>query len=233
MQEDHFIPIYKSQAPAYQRMVAAEDVENNLLPALRRLVDFSGQRVVDVGSGTGRMPYLLRQQAAGGIGVDLHDEMLRENRRQQVQVGFHWPLVQGDVRNLPFAGNCAGVVTAGWAIGHFCAWYGAQWRRNVERALREMARVARPGGSLLILETLGTGVLSPAPPTAGLAAYYQLLEEDWGFQRDEVSTDYQFASVEEAIACMAFFFGEALAREIERHGWARVPEWTGIWCLQL
>ena len=229
MQNDHFIEIYNNQAEAYQRMIAAEDVEQNLLPALNSLVDFSGQRVLDLGSGTGRLARLLHKQAATGLALDLHWAMLRENRRLQQRDGFRWPLVQGDLHRLPLASAAAGVITAGWAIGHFCDWYGSEWRNHVEQALREMQRVAQPGASLLILETLGTGTLSAAPPTSGLAAYYELLEQAWGFQKYEVATDYQFDSMSEAVACMEFFFGEQLAQEIRGRGWRRVPEWTGIW----
>lgn len=229
MQDDHFIAIYESQAAAYERMITAEDVDNQLWPLLSRLVHFSGTRVVDLGSGTGRLPRLLYRHASFGLALDLHAPMLLENRRQQRRAGFFWPLIQGDVHSLPLPDDCAAVVTAGWAIGHFCGWYGKQWQSHVETALREMARIARPGAGLLILETMGTGVFSPAPPTPGLAAYYALLEESWGFERHEIRTDYEFASVEEAVACTTFFFGEQLAQHIRRHRWRRVPEWTAVW----
>lgn len=229
MQEDHFIAIYKNRAAAYERMIAAEDVDEQLWPLLSRLVDFSGKRVVDLGSGTGRLPRLLHRHAGSGVALDLHAPMLLENRRQQQHAGFSWPLIQGDLHRLPLADGCAGVVSAGWAIGHFCDWYGEAWQTHVEAALSEMVRIARPGAGLLILETMGTGVLEPAPPTSGLAAYYTLLEEAWGFERYEIRTDYQFASVDEAVACTTFFFGEQLAQDIRRYGWRRVPEWTAVW----
>lgn len=229
MQEDHFIAVYSSQAAAYERMIAAEDVDNQLWSLLKRLVEFSGKRVVDLGSGTGRLPRLLHRHASAGVALDLHAPMLLENRRQQRRAGFIWPLVQGDLHRLPLADACAGVVTAGWAIGHFCGWYGERWQTHVETALREMARIAQPGAALLVLETMGTGVFKPAPPTPGLAAYYALLEDEWGFERHEIQTDYQFASVDEAVDCMTFFFGDQLAQDIRRHRWRRVPEWTAVW----
>lgn len=229
MQDDHFIAIYESQAAAYERMIAAEDVDEQLWPLLSRLVDFSGKHVVDLGSGTGRLPRLLHRHAGSGVALDLHAPMLLENRRQQQGAGFLWPLIQADLHHVPLANECAGVVTAGWAIGHFCDWYGIAWQTHVETGLREMMRIARSGASLLILETMGTGVLKPAPPTPGLTAYYALLEEEWGFERYEIRTDYQFASVDEAVACMTFFFGEQLVQDIRRHRWRRVPEWTAVW----
>jgi len=89
--------------------------------------------------------------------------------------------------------------------------------------------VVAPGGALIILETLSTGSLTPAPPSPGLAEYYDWLEQAWGFSRETIATDYRFASVDEAIARTEFFFGADLAAKIRAQGWARLPEWTGVW----
>jgi hypothetical protein len=99
--------------------------------------------------------------------------------------------------------------------------------------LEEMHRLAAPGGALIIMETLGTGSLTPAPPTEALGHYYAWLENDWGFSRQEIRTDYQFASVEEAVAKTKFFFGPELAQRIRQNGWSRLPEWTGVWGKQI
>ncbi|NJL56820.1 hypothetical protein HC928_17975, partial [bacterium] len=77
--------------------------------------------------------------------------------------------------------------------------------------LAEMVRVTRPDGTLIILETLGTGSEIPTPPTAGLDAYYAWLEETHGFTRTWIRTDYEFASVGEAEHLTRFFFGDVLA----------------------
>jgi hypothetical protein len=92
-----------------------------------------------------------------------------------------------------------------------------------------MHRVVAPEGALIIFETLSTGSLTPAPPTAELGEYYDWLERDWGFSRETIATDYHFASVEEAVARTEFFFGPEMAARIREHGWARLPEWTGVW----
>jgi ubiquinone/menaquinone biosynthesis C-methylase UbiE len=221
--------IYTRQATDYQRMIAAEDYEENLRAALTQITPFQGKRVLDLGSGTGRIPLLLAGHGAAVVGLDLHRAMLREQQVQQVHVGGNWPLVQGDIRQLPFADAAAEVVVAGWAIGHLCGWYPQNWQEQITQVLKEMQRVAAVGGTLVIIETLTTGSLTPAPPTAALAAYYAWLEEEKGFTRQTLRTDYQFASVEAAVAHTAFFFGEELAEMIRRNQWQRLPEWTGVW----
>ena len=100
-----------------------------------------------------------------------------------------------------------------------------------------MARAAAPGGHLIILETLGTGVDSPAPPTPALANYYALLEEQHNFRPQTISTDYQFNDLAQAAELIGFFFGETLAAQITANNSpdvpTRVPEWTGLWHKQL
>lgn len=226
---DHFINIYQNQAEAYHRFIAAEDVDRNLLPALERITGLRGARILDLGTGTGRLPLLLEGHAAHVTGLDLHRDMLRENQRQNQKIAGTWTLTNGDMRALPFPSASFDVVTAGWAIGHFTGWFAGNWQTEIRHVLDEMHRVIRPGGALIILETLSTGSLTPAPPSPGLAAYYAWLENEWGFTRQEISTDYQFASVEEAIALTEFFFGPALSVAIRKNNWARLPEWTGVW----
>ncbi|MFW5942706.1 MAG: class I SAM-dependent methyltransferase [Chloroflexota bacterium] len=226
---DHFVDVYRRNAEAYQRMIAAEDVDGNLLPALRAVADFCGGTVIDLGSGTGRLPLLLAAEGARVVGLDLHRAMLEESRRQRRGSDSQWSLLHADMHAVPLASACADVVTAGWAMGHFTAWYGEKWQTHVQRVLREMRRVAAPEGALIVLETLGTGRLTPAPPAPRLGRYYEYLESAWGFRRQEIRTDYQFATVEDAVAATEFFFGPALSEAIRANGWTRVPEWTGVW----
>ena len=90
-------------------------------------------------------------------------------------------------------------------------------------------RVTKPGGILLVMETLGTGATEPKPPSAELSEYYQWLENKYGFQKKVISTDYQFETVEQAVEFTQFFFGDDLAARIRQKVWSRLPEFTGIW----
>ncbi|MCL4297061.1 MAG: methyltransferase domain-containing protein [Anaerolineae bacterium] len=230
---DHFRHIYSYRAGDYHRLITPEDHEGNLLPALQRVTLLAGKRVLDLGTGTGRLPLLLGEQAAQVIGLDLHGAMLQENQRQLERVKGRWNLAQGDMRALPFPSGWADVVTAGWSIGHLRGWYPEDWQLQIGRVLREMQRVVVPGGALIIIETLTTGSLTPAPPSERLAEYYAWLEGEWGFARQTIRTDYRFASIEEAVSQTEFFFGADLAAAIRRQGWAQLPEWTGVWGKQV
>ena len=120
---DHFIDIYSHHADQYHEMIVVEDVDGNLLPALKNVASLQGKRVLDLGSGTGRIPLLIHEIAAEVVALDLHSGMLREQIQQRQAKKGAWNLVQGDMRFLPFRPNYFDIVTAGWAIGHFQNWF--------------------------------------------------------------------------------------------------------------
>jgi hypothetical protein len=95
-----------------------------------------------------------------------------------------------------------------------------------------MGRAVGAGGTLLILETLGTGQETPRPPTEGLARYYELLEQTHAFQRRWARTDYAFDSPQQAADRLRFFFGDELAGRVLDEHLTIVPECTGFWYRQ-
>lgn len=225
-----FKQIYQTQAEQYEYLVAHEDYEGNILRALQAIRPFTGTTVVELGAGTGRLTRLLAPFAQHIIACDIAQPML-EVARQKLQQGgwYNWQTVVCDNRELAVAGDTADVTIVGWSLGHFVSWYADNWREEIGRSLSEMRRVLRSNGTLIIIETLGTNQLDPAPPTPGLAAYYQWLENEQGFQATSIRTDYRYPSVAEAIASTRFFFGDAMADDVERKNSPIVPECTGIW----
>lgn len=229
-----FKTIYRERAPEYDRLVAREDYQHNILRALRRIRPLTDLDVVEMGAGTGRLTRLIAPHVAAIAAFDQSAPML------QVAAGTlralsssNWRLAVGDNRRLPVAGRSADVCIAGWSFGHAAGWYPASWRAEIDAAIREMRRVLRPYGTAIILETLGTGRETPLPPTEALAAYYRLLEEQYGFVSSWIRTDYRFESVEEADRLTRFFFGDALADRVRRDQLVILPECTGIWAQTL
>lgn len=229
MSTDH-ADIYKHSADEYDRLVSAEDCEGNLLPALSAVAPIEGAAVLEVGAGTGRITRQLVGRAARVVAVDRSAAMLEVARRHlATAAGTDVTLHCADARELPVPSGWADIALAGWVFGHFRYWLPDGWRESIGRALDEMERATRPGGALLVIETLGTGFEEPRPPSPELAEYYAWLEADRGFTRRAIRTDYQFPDVATAAEVTGFFFGESFAEEVRRKGWARVPECTGIW----
>jgi demethylmenaquinone methyltransferase/2-methoxy-6-polyprenyl-1,4-benzoquinol methylase len=105
-----------------------------------------GQRVLDVAGGTGDLTRLLTRrvgEAGEVVLTDINTAMLERGRDRLADAGIVVPIVQCDAERLPFRDQHFDCVTIGFGL------------RNVTRkarALREMTRVLRPGGRLLVLE---------------------------------------------------------------------------------
>jgi len=227
MTNDHFINIYRNAGGTYHELIQVEDTDQNLLPALQSICSFDHKQILDLATGTGRIPLLLPQHSITAL--DLHSSMLEENHKQKIAANGNWTITQGDMRYLPFPSSQFDIVTIGWGLGHFLSWYSSNWKEQIHLVLEQVNRVLTLKGSIIILETLTTGSLIPAPPSTALASYYHWLETELHFQRIQVQTDYQFNSLEDAIHYSQFFFGEDLAHKIRLNQWTRLPEWTGIW----
>jgi demethylmenaquinone methyltransferase/2-methoxy-6-polyprenyl-1,4-benzoquinol methylase len=96
--------------------------------------------VLDLASGTGDFSQLVTEQLPGArvVAVDLTEEMLQVARSRGLREG-----VCGDATALPFAGHCFDCVFIGYGLRNF---------PSLEKALREIERVTRPGGLLVTLD---------------------------------------------------------------------------------
>jgi len=106
----------------------------------------SGQRVLDVAGGSADMSRLFLK-AVGGTGqvvlTDINNAMLRVGRDRLLDEGINTPTAQCDAEHLPFPDNYFDCVSIAFGL------------RNVthkEAALREMQRVLKPGGRVIVLE---------------------------------------------------------------------------------
>jgi ubiquinone/menaquinone biosynthesis C-methylase UbiE len=220
--------IYSRHAARYHQLVSREDYQGNILPALEAIIPLAGLDVVELGAGTGRLTHLLGPKVHSICACDRSAAMLQVARESAGLVERrNWHLVVADHRRLPLAGSTADLVLAGWSICYTVLWHPDTWHRELAQALAEMARVARPGGTLIILETLGTGFRRPRPP-AKLRSYYQSLQAA-GFATTWIRTDYRFDSNAEAENVVGFFFDESTLSHIEQANQPVLPESTGIW----
>ncbi len=219
--------IYASRADDYERLITYEDYQANLLPALNRIRPLAGVDVVELGAGTGRLTCLVAPVVRSIQAFDASSHMLKVARAMLKQNGLHnWHIAAADHRRLSVHSQVADVALAGWTLAHLFAWSEPVWRGEAEKVLAELRRVLRPDGTIIVLETLGTGYETPHPPE-NLIPYYSFLERA-GFSSTWVRTDYQFESVAEAKAHISFFFGADIAQQIVKQD-RRVPECTGIW----
>jgi ubiquinone/menaquinone biosynthesis C-methylase UbiE/DNA-binding HxlR family transcriptional regulator len=100
--------------------------------------------LLDVGTGTGRMLEIFGPQIERGLGIDMSLDMLLLARDRLERAGLrHCSVRQGDIYDLPIADDSFDAVIVHQVL-HFLD--------DCGRAIREAARVLRPGGSLLIVD---------------------------------------------------------------------------------
>jgi ArsR family transcriptional regulator len=110
----------------------------------RALGDREVGRLIDIGTGTGRMLELFARGARGAVGVDRSPEMLRLARAKLGEAGLGTAeLRQGDMYSLPLASGSADTVIIHQVL-HFA--------QQPAAAVAEAARLLTPGGRLLIVD---------------------------------------------------------------------------------
>jgi len=106
-----------------------------------------GQRVLDLCAGTGDLAILCarRQRGTGVVvGADMNGAMLAHARAKQRAKGLRIAWLQADAEALPFAGGSFDRIVIGFSTRNLS---------HLDQGLREMVRVLRPKGRLVILET--------------------------------------------------------------------------------
>jgi len=222
--------VYQSKADKYELLISREDYQGNICRTLRDICSFADRDIIDMGAGTGRLTCLVASEANSIIAFDLSPQMLDVTSEKLKTKGLsNWRTEVADHRTLPLDNDSADIVLAGWSICYLGSTNVPNWHYNIESVFAEMKRIVRPGGILIILETLGTGTEEPDPPKF-LTEYYKLLEE-FGFSHKVIRTDYQFQSPKEAEDLTRFFFCNELANRVNEQGMTILPECTGVWWL--
>jgi demethylmenaquinone methyltransferase/2-methoxy-6-polyprenyl-1,4-benzoquinol methylase len=101
-----------------------------------------GDRALDVACGTGDLAIELRERVGPGgavVGLDFSEQMLELARRKQPAIEWR----AGNALDLPFADGEFAAATVGFGARNF---------DDLARGLRELRRVTRPGGRVVVLE---------------------------------------------------------------------------------
>ena len=105
-----------------------------------------GMQVLDIAGGTGDLAraFANRVGSAGRVVLtDINEAMLRTGRDRLLDEGLLLPTVACDAEHLPFPDGSFDLVSVAFGLRNMT---------HKDAALKEMARVLRPGGRLLVLE---------------------------------------------------------------------------------
>jgi demethylmenaquinone methyltransferase/2-methoxy-6-polyprenyl-1,4-benzoquinol methylase len=133
----------------FDRIAGVYDVMNSVMTAglhhqwRARAVKLAsvgpGSRALDVATGTGDLAIALAAAGAEVVGSDFSEGMLGRARVKDPSLTWEW----GDVRELPYPDASFDACTVG---------FGARNYGDLDAGLREMVRVVRPGGKVVVLE---------------------------------------------------------------------------------
>ena len=184
----------------------------------------ASSRVLEIGVGTGRIALPLSAHVGAVYGVDLARSMMLRLRAKQTGQPVY--IAEGDAARLPFPARIFDAVVAVHVFHVIAGW---------QDALREIARVLRPGG-VLISAYDDRGDQHPTD-TLMWAAFNQVVGEDQppnvGVARDRYDTFLEEAGWRPAGEAQSHPLGDELhapalfLKHLEQRSWSgqwRVPD---------
>jgi len=135
---------FASHAEVWDQLRSLHVAESEVEQAIgRSLCDLPLGRLVDIGTGTGRMIELFGRDALQAIGIDRSSEMLRLARVKLEAAGIQSSLRQGDMNALPLDDGSADTVIIHQVL---------HYAHSPAIAIAEAGRVLTHGGRLLVVD---------------------------------------------------------------------------------
>ena len=221
-----FSVLYENHPDLYDQLVGYEDYAGNLERMLTSLLQ-EKSILLDCGAGTGRMTRILKGLTLQPFVYDLSFPMLRQLRSVcQGEIS----ILQASHLQLPFRENQFDGILAGWTLCHLVDLDPTGWKDKIDQVISRLLKLLRNKGTIIIVETLGTGHSEPNPPDH-LLAYQEHLESFWGLHRHCLRTDYMFPDLKIATELTEFFFGESMIEFLQPGPYISLAECTGLWSL--
>lgn len=136
-------------------------------------LDFAGRKVADVGCGIGHLTRLMAERGADVVGIECNPAQLAKARDALPVRGETY--LDGVAEDLPFGTASLDLIVMSNSLHHVPI-------ERQELALREAARVLRPGGMLYVSEPLAEGghfeLIRPVHDETAVRAHaYRVLKE--------------------------------------------------------
>lgn len=186
------------------------DPEGLIEATMAGIHDWSGQRVLDLGCGSGFHLSRFARTASTVVGVEPREPLAALASRRISQLSLtNASVLEGAAQKLPLADDSVEMVHARWAyfFGPGC-----------EPGLAEVGRVLRPGGTAFVIDndasrsTFGTWFRRAMPAYDPVA-----IERFWarqGWSRESLDIRWSFGSRADFESVVRIEFTEALADEI-------------------
>ena len=174
--------------------------------AIEQLSDHRPKTMLDMATGTGDFAILAAKMLKPDklVGADISEKMMEIGRQKVKSEGLAEVItfMKEDCMNLSFADNTFDAITAAFGIRNF---------QDLDRGLREMCRVLKPGGKLSIVE-LTTPVSFPMKQLFGIYSHTILPVYGKLISKDSSAYHYLTATIE------AFPQGEQMVDILHKAG---------------
>jgi SAM-dependent methyltransferase len=144
-------------------------ISDALAHAAQRLAPATGDKVLDIATGTGWTARNCARSGASVTGIDIAPRLLEAARDLSAGMVPAIDYRQADAENLPFEDG---------AFSHVISTFGIMFAGNAGKAARELARVCKRGGRL---------VLTAWPPQGAVARFFGVIAEHSGEQPTQAS----------------------------------------------
>ena len=176
------------------------------------------KQILDIATGTGDLAIMMSQLNPDRIvGLDISEGMLAvgQTKIDKANLSDKIEMVVGDSENIPFEDNSFDAITVSFGVRNFA---------NLDKGLKEIKRVLRPGGVLVILETSNP---TKFPSKQGYQFYCNFILPTIGklFSKDKVAYSYLSESANH------FPFGKEFDNILKKNGFINTeykPQTLGV-----
>lgn len=163
------------------------------------------KQILDIATGTGDLAIMMAELNSERIvGLDISEGMLNVGKQKikKVNLSKKIKMVVGDSENIPFDDNTFDAITVSFGVRNF---------ENLDKGLKEILRVLKPGGKFVVLETSNP---TKFPFKQGYKFYTNFILPIIGkiFSKDKVAYSYLSESAN------SFPFGEAFNNILRKNG---------------
>ncbi|WP_152285710.1 bifunctional demethylmenaquinone methyltransferase/2-methoxy-6-polyprenyl-1,4-benzoquinol methylase UbiE [Flavicella marina] len=165
------------------------------------------KKILDIATGTGDLAIMMASlQPDEIVGLDISAGMLEVGKEKikEKNLSSLIDMVLGDSENIPFEDNYFDAITVSFGVRNF---------ENLDKGLKEIYRVLKPGGTFVVLET---AVPTKTPFKQGYQIHSKYILPLVGklFSKDKTAYSYLSESAN------AFPFGEAFNNILEKNGFS-------------
>jgi demethylmenaquinone methyltransferase/2-methoxy-6-polyprenyl-1,4-benzoquinol methylase len=166
------------------------------------------KQILDIATGTGDLALMMSKLAPERIvGLDISEGMLEVGKQKiaKASLSDKIEMIVGDSEEMPFSDHTFDAITVSFGVRNFA---------NLDKGIKEIARVLKPTGVLVILETSNP---TKFPFKQGYKLYTNLFLPIVGklFSKDKVAYSYLSESAN------SFPFGKAFNNILEKNGFKR------------